>query len=110
MTIQDALKGLTNYPVSQKCLERISVKRGVSLSAIYTNETAGTQAYKLAEADVLIWVARAANISEGGVSITLTNIDRAALRQKALSVYNAFGDAEGTSEQPIKWGYKGSDL
>ena len=109
-TIQDALKCATNSPVPQTLLNKICVLRELDLADDFTAIVAASSNYRLAEADVMSWASQAAAVSEGGITINLLPTERIALKRKALGIYKELGDANYINENPVKFGYKGSDL
>jgi hypothetical protein len=69
-----------------------------------------SEAYRLAKADLMVWVSFAPNVQENGVSFDLLFSDRTLLREKANRVYGELGDEAFTQEAKSKFGYVGSRL
>lgn len=106
LTIQQSLKSGSSYPTPQRVLDRIAAARGLDLSAVCEKDTYLTKEYQLAEADLLIWLSNAPNVSEGGVTFSFSADDKRSMKQTANSVYTLFDVApKGTI-----FGYKGDSL
>lgn len=105
MTILEALKSVTNYPIPEAALTRLALVRGFDASQEATAETMQSKSYRVTEADVMSWVAKAPNISEGGVSFNLSESDRKRLQAEADSILAQEGVA-----RPSIYGYKGENL
>ena len=88
-TTLDALKGVHSYPVQAKFIERVSFERALTLETEFTTEILNSSNFKLAEADILLWVSTAPNIQEGGIQIGIIYSDRVSLRARANAVYNS---------------------
>ena len=52
-TVLELLKGVTNYPVPARVLNRIALVRDIELTAEVTTEIVSSKDYQLAEADVM---------------------------------------------------------
>lgn len=109
VTVLDALKGISAYPVPLRTLSAVSLKRGIQLEQEATEETLTGKAYRLAEADILMWLSAAPSISQGGQSFSFTEEQRREMRNKAKRIYAEFGNDGETATKPI-YGYKGSRL
>lgn len=66
-----------------------------------------TADYKRAQAAVYNFLAAAPNVSQGGISFSLTDADKAQYRRKALDLLEETGDI---SLGGISYGYKGENL
>lgn len=105
MTVLEALKGINAYPIPQRTIEEVAARRGLSLASeadVYV--LTGTQ-YRLAHADLLMWLSYAPNVSQGGQSYSFSEDQRAQLRRNAEGMIADAGGASGAS-----YGYKGSRL
>lgn len=65
------------------------------------------RAYRLAVADVLMWLSNAPDVSQGGQSYSFTDDQRKHLRNTASSTYREANDAQ---KKNTTYGYKGSLL
>lgn len=101
MTIQESLLSLSTYPIPVVTIANICDDRGLEPAA---DKTAG-EALDLAKADVWVWLYDAPNLSEQGISISLTQ--RSNLLAKANAIYDLYGD-ETISGQTV--GFIGEDF
>lgn len=107
-TYIDALKSINAYPIPQRVFDTIAIERGVDMDDVLTAEGARSKAYRLAKADILMWLSGAPNISQGGQSYTFSDEQRDDMRNEAQGIYNAVGvqdEAVG-----VVYGYKGDRL
>lgn len=111
-TVLELLKGLTNYPVPSRTIERIALLRDVDLSAEADTSVIQSKEYQLAEADVMRFVSTAPNIAQAGISFDTLVTDRQALRVQANLIYKKYGDEmyQPESTGKAKFGYKGDRL
>lgn len=105
-TTLDYLKAVNAYPIPPQAVMEIAMVRGLSLDAEATAEVLKSDAYKLAKADLLVWLANAPNISQGGQSYTIPDEVRESYRNQADSLYN---EVKGVQHN-ARYGYKGSRL
>lgn len=105
-TTLDYLKAVNAYPIPPQAVMEIAMVRGLSLDAEATAEVLKSDAYKLAKADLLVWLANAPNISQGGQSYTIPDEVRESFRNQADSLYN---EVKGIQHN-ARYGYKGSRL
>lgn len=105
MTILESLKSLSNYPVPQRTINTVAVRRGLTLTTEATAIVLNSTAYRLAEADIEMWLVAAPTIAEGGVSFGLSQTERDRLRQDASMIYS---EINGEVKSP--YGYKGENL
>lgn len=89
-TVFEALKSCVGYPVPKDSIEAIAVRRGIydSLQKEISSEVMNSKAYALCEADIMKYLITVANVSEGGVSISMN--DREVIINTANSVYARF--------------------
>ncbi len=106
--ILEALKGINAYPVPLRTLTEITEGRGLDLNGETSLEVLRGKAYRLAKADVLMWLSEAPNISQGGQSYSFSEEQRAYFRRKADALYNECEEEESLSKP--KFGYKGNKL
>ena len=107
-TILESLKCVNAYPVPLRTLVEIAERRGLSLTSEATQADLRGKDYKLATADLLLWLSLAPNISQGGQSYSFTDEQRQQFRNRANALFDEFGE-ETSSVQPT-YGYKGSRL
>lgn len=107
MTILETLKGISAYPIPLRTIQSVAQRRGVQLNSEASQETVKGTAFRLAKADLLIWLSDAPDVSQGGQSYSFTDEQRLQLRRQADVIYGMC--EEGDSDLP-KFGYKGSRL
>lgn len=104
-TILIALKSVSSYPIPSATVEAIGLRRGLTLNEEATERNMLSTHYRLAEADLKLWLSRAPQVSEGGSSFSFSEAERRVLRQEANGVYKEIGE-KSTSI----YGYKGDRL
>lgn len=112
-TILETLKqGVSNYPVPTATLQRVALVRGVDLKTEATAEVLLSKEYRLADADVKLWVSIAPNVSQAGIAFDLLVTTREAIKKQANAVYKEYGDSlyEPEATTRTKYGYKGKKL
>lgn len=107
-TILETLKGVSAYPVPLRTFVETAEFRGLSLAETATQEVMIGKAYKLAKADLLLWLSLAPNIGQGGQSYSFTDEQRVQFRNQAKALYDECGEVPAATK-PI-YGYKGSRL
>lgn len=107
-TVLESLKSVNAYPVPLRTLVEIAERRGLSLTSEATQADLRGKDYKLATADLLLWLSLAPDISQGGQSYSFTDEQRQQFRNRANALFDEFGE-ETSSVQPT-YGYKGSRL
>lgn len=107
-TILETLKGVSAYPVPLRTFVETAELRGLSLTETATQEVMVGKAYKLAKADLLLWLSLAPNIGQGGQSFSFTDEQRQQFRNQAKALYDECEEVSAASK-PI-YGYKGSRL
>lgn len=107
-TVLETLKGVSAYPVPLRTLIETSELRGLSLEETATHDVMVGRAYKLAKADLLLWLSLAPNIGQGGQSFSFTDEQRQQFRNQAKALYDEC-DEVSAATKPI-YGYKGSRL
>lgn len=107
LTIVEALKRISSYPIPQATVLSVMASRGLSEGEVFTPEVQKRKEYNLATADLLNWLSLAPNVSQGGQSYSFSSEERKYMRQQASLLYDEFED-----ESPKKtiYGYKGSRL
>lgn len=109
-TILDTLKGINAYPVPLRSITRAAAGRGLDVAQEATQEVLQSKEYKLAEADILLWLYEAPDVSQGGQSYSFTDDQRASFRDRAYTLYRQWGDAGDPTIPKSRYGYKGSKL
>jgi hypothetical protein len=109
-SIIEALKSVSGYPVSDVVFKRISKARGINLEDEATAEIMLLSNYRLATADITLWVSFAPNVSQEGVSYSMSNAEREEMRKIANAIYRELNDNSYIPESKTKYGYKGDRL
>jgi hypothetical protein len=105
MTVVESLRAITNYPIPERTLERAALYRGLDPALVIDSRTMDSQQFKLAEADIYEFLSTAPNVSEGGVSFSLSEQQRQGYKHKADDIRTVLNVAG----MP-KFGYKGEML
>lgn len=84
------LEDLIAEGVPSEIADKICRRRGLDPSDYPEREVLNSRAYRLCEADVLKYKSEAANVSEGGVSIT--QADRNILINSANAIYSIYSE------------------
>ena len=108
MTLFEALASINAYPIPHGSLQEIAVRRGIALEAEIDAGQMREATYNLCVADVLMWLAEAPNVSQGGQSYSFDSEQRAKFRARAKALYDEFKD--DAAGYVTTFGYKGSRL
>lgn len=108
-TIRESLLAISAYPIPCDAVESICTRRGISAFEDVDETMMKSRNYRLAEADVMMWLFFAPSVSQGGQSYSLTDSQREAFRRRASQAYSELGDAEDRGSA-IRYGYKGDSL
>ena len=107
-TYIEHLKGITPYPIPQRTLVETGERRGVPLTADAPPQALSGKAYRLARADLLLWLSLAPDISQGGQNYSFSDAQRERMRGEAMAIYRALEPAQATAIPTF--GYKGDRL
>lgn len=107
MTIGEALKSLTAYPVPASTLANVAQEAGIELQAQADAPARAGRGYKKAQALICLFLAEAPNVSQGGISYSLGEDERVRLRRRAEAILCDIGD---NSTRAGTGGYIGEDL
>lgn len=86
MTILESIQTISAYPIPAKVVREFAEKQGLNVDTGITNTIRESGAFKAALAAAYEWLADAPNISQGGVSYTLNDMQRKFYRAKAESL------------------------
>lgn len=106
-TVLEALRSINGYPIPTLTLAEKADRRGLRPDADATLEVLESPAFRLAEADLLIWLSIAPNVSQGGQSYSLGDAERVQMRRRANDIYDSISEAPKAQQV---YGYKGSRL
>lgn len=107
---RDALLGVTGYPIPQRTVEAVALRRELDLDGGASASSMKSASFRLCEADLLMWLLRAPNVSQGGQSYNFTDEQRKDFRRRAMAIYEALGENDEAGVSGIKYGYKGTRL
>lgn len=110
MTINEALRSINAYPIPGRTIEEVCERRGFSMSDEAGFSVLESTEFKLAKADLLLWLSYAPNVSQGGQSYSFTDEQRTAFRNEAAGLYGDNAEDEQDNGMHITYGYKGNRL
>ncbi len=106
-TLLSSLQAINAYPVPQSFFVTAAASRGLDLTSEISQEALKSKEYRLTYADVLMWLSKAPNVSQGGQSYTFDDDQRREFRNEALDIY---GELDEDNAPKTRYGYKGSRL
>lgn len=95
MTHFEVLKSNSSYPIDESVIDGMALRRGLDLTIDASKDSLQSDPFRLTEADVLVWLANAPNVTEGGVSFDILYSTRTAMKAQAQAVYD---ELEGVSD------------
>lgn len=104
----DALKSVNAYPIPPRTLVEVSTRRNISLADKTSQEILQSKNFRLAKADLLLWLSIAPDISQGGQSFSFTDEQRKDFKRQAFAIYDVLEPTENTG--CVSFGYKGDRL
>lgn len=104
----DALKSVNAYPIPLRTLVETAERRNISLTADATQEGLQSKNFRLAKADLLLWLSLAPNISQGGQSFSFTDEQRKDFKRQANAIYEVL--EPNSNAGCATFGYKGDRL
>ena len=107
-TFIEHLKGVSRYPIPMRTIAEVGERRGIELTAEAAQEDLPGKGYRLAKADLLLWLSLAPNISQGGQSYSFSDEQRRQMRNEANATYQELEPARATTA--ATFGYKGTRL
>lgn len=113
MTIIDAIRNsVSNYPLNDANVEPLCIKRGLDGYDELTTDIANSKAYDLVTADVYKFLVMSVNLSQGGASVTKSDVDHWV--GCANSIYKRYGEPiignSASNKSGVNFGYKGEFL
>lgn len=99
MDILTAIRNSVSFPLEDNQVEVIAVKRGLDTNLEYSKDVALSKEFELVYADVLRLIVTQPNVSEGGVSISVS--DKATLVSIANRVYGKYDEPIIQDTMPI---------
>lgn len=110
MTVSQALKGLSPFPIPTNTIMSVGIGRGITLDEEATEDILNSKEYKLACADIYMFLARACSVSQGGQSYQWAADDKGNFLRLAYTLYGQYGDKNDPTIPKAKFGYKGDRL
>lgn len=107
ITIAEALRGVSAYPIPARTLAVVAAKRDLDVHEEVSPSILGKAAYHLCVADLLMWLSEAPDISQGGQTYSFTDEQRADMRRRAGKLYD---DYDESASPCTTYGYKGTNL
>ena len=93
-----ALLNAFSFPMSKEQAEVIAIERGLDAGAEFDVEIGRSSAFMLSKADMIRNIVTMPNVSEGGVSISIS--DRKTLIGLANGIYSKYGEPLIKDENP----------
>ena len=108
MKISAALKSITNYPIPSSVIENVADEAGLGdATQEITKEIRKGSDFKRATAYVYRFLADAPNITQGGISYTISEDERSRFAKRAAAILDELGEGD-TADIPC--GYVGEDF
>lgn len=104
----DVLKSVNAYPIPLRTLVETAGRRNLSLTAEASQECLQSKEYRLAKADLLLWLSLAPNISQGGQSYSFSDEQRKRMRNEAQAIFDQLDPVSNAG--CVTFGYKGDRL
>ena len=105
MNVLQSLKSLSGYPIPSAAIQDVADEAGIRVDAEATGELRASKAFKRAKAHVYLYLSKAPNVSQGGITYSLSDAERRRFRNEAESILEEIGD-----NAAVFYGYKGEDL
>lgn len=109
ITVKQALKSISSYPIADNAIEVALIEHTLDADAELTADIVRSDVFNIAKADILMSIVGAASISEGGFSVSATDVQ--SIKQLALAIYQQHGSdkADLLSDTKI-YEYKGEPI
>lgn len=106
MTIFSALEAINAYPIPPSTIMSIAEEQGLNAQDELTLEVRTSKSFRIALANLFLWLAYAPNVSQAGIAYSFTDEQRLSFRNKYTSIYNDCGEPLPA----ISYGYRGNRL
>lgn len=110
ITAFEALLAVSAYPIPKRVIETTALKRAVDLEGPADEAIVKSPAFRLAVADLYVWLFFAPNVSQGGQSYSFTDAQRNWWKKQAMATYDELDDEDALSALKTQYGYMGSKL
>lgn len=108
MNVLQSLRSLSGYPIPLAAIQDAADEVGISVDAEATWELRESKEFKRAKASMFLYLSKAPNVSQGGITYSFSDEDRRRFRQEAEGILDGIGDNADVSG--VAYGYKGEDL
>jgi hypothetical protein len=108
MTILESLKSLSGYPIPRLSLVNIAEECGLTAAGEADANTRQQPGYKRAKARVLLLLAEAPNVSQGGIMYSFSSEDKKLFRMQAQELLEEIGGDDSIPGD--NYGWQGEDL
>lgn len=109
MNVLQSLKSISSYPIPSATVEDIAEGAGLDIDATVNMAIRKGREYRLAKANVYLFLSEAPDVSQGGISYSFSEEERKRFRARANNILGEIGEVGGDSALP-EFGYKGEDL
>lgn len=109
MTVLESLKLINPYPIPSKTVEKIALKRGLSSTPTVDQAVLLSGSYRLCEADLYIYLSKAPDVTQEGITYRFTDEDKRRFINIANGIYKEEGE-DGEVTGGVTYGYKGTNL
>lgn len=110
MTVRESLLAVSAYPIPMRTIEAISLKRGIALDDTVDYGILTAQNYRLALADLYVWLYFAPTVGQGGQSYSFSGEQRDWWKAQAIGIYEEYGAESELASLKGKYGYMGNKL
>lgn len=107
MTIYNTLAAISAYPIPRSAIENALDEAGLAGADDCTKEVRNSSPYKRAKATLYIFLATAPNISQNGISYSLTDADKDMYRRMANNLLEETGEV---ATGGVEYGYQGDNF
>lgn len=108
MTISESLISLNSFPIPASLIEKIGIERELTITDEYTLVISESQSYKLATADVYMWLYSQPSITEQEVGINQAIAIKKGLLDLANAIYKEYDDPKYSGKG--RYGFVGENF
>lgn len=109
MTVVQSLRSLSAYPIPLSTVIEIAESTGMCHDTEMQPEIRQSREFRKAQALVYIFLSEAPNVTQNGISFSLSAEERRRLRTRGESILEDLCDDTATGATP-EFGYMGEDL
>ena len=108
MNVLQSLAALSSYPIPTASLQNIAEEAGLDPDCEVVCSVRTGSDYKHAKALTYYFLSECPNVTQGGISYSFTDSEKARLRAKADALMSEIG--KDTSADSADYGYKGGEV